>query len=236
MDCHNAAEAAGGVVYEGLTRESVAQRPELFEKVARKLHGRLMPPPGNPQPEQADVDAFVGWIEHSIDKSAPAHRAGHVPMQRMTRTEYAAAVKDLLDFMNGAGVIAPIADTNPALFLVAGGLYPCIGLVLSWVANNNGSDSKRGAGFILMNFVGQCGPLVGTHIFPKSEAPHYKKGFYISFAFCCFAATLALCQIAWLKHLNAALDRQYGPVRENVDAEDEIGEETDDSENFRFIL
>src|SRR6185295_7770042 len=90
MDCHNAAEAAGGVVYEGLKPESVAQRPELFEKVVRKLHGRLMPPPGNPQPEQTDVDAFVGWLERSIDKSAPAHRAGHVPMQRMTRTEYAA--------------------------------------------------------------------------------------------------------------------------------------------------
>ena len=106
MDCHNAAEAAGGVVYEGLKPESAAQRPELFEKVVRKLHGRLMPPPGNPQPEQADVDAFVGWIERSIDGSAPAHRAGHVPMQRMTRTEYAAAVKDLV------GV-----DIDPAQYL-----------------------------------------------------------------------------------------------------------------------
>ena len=106
MDCHNAAEAAGGVVYEGLKPESVAQRPELFEKVVRKLHGRLMPPPGNPQPAQADVDAFAGWLERSIDKSAPAHRAGHVPMQRMTRTEYAAAVKDLV------GV-----DIDPAQYL-----------------------------------------------------------------------------------------------------------------------
>ena len=106
MDCHNAAEAAGGVVYEGLKPDSVAQRPELFEKVVRKLHGRLMPPPGNPQPAQADVDAFAGWLERSIDKNAPAHRAGHVPMQRMTRTEYAAAVKDLV------GV-----DIDPAQYL-----------------------------------------------------------------------------------------------------------------------
>ncbi len=106
MDCHNTAEAAGGVVYEGLKPENVAQRPALFEKVVRKLHGRLMPPPGNPQPDQADVDAFVGWIERSIDRNAPAHRAGHVPVQRMTRTEYAAAVKDLI------GV-----DIDPAQYL-----------------------------------------------------------------------------------------------------------------------
>ena len=30
------------------------------------------------------------------------------------------AAKDLLDFMNCAGVITPIPDTNPALYLVAG--------------------------------------------------------------------------------------------------------------------
>ncbi|KAI1625169.1 putative MFS transporter [Exophiala viscosa] len=122
-----------------------------------------------------------------------------------------------------------------ALFLVAGGLYPCIGLVLSWVANNNGSDSKRGAGFILMNFVGQCGPLVGTHIFPKSEAPHYRKGFIISLSFCFFAATLALLQVAWLAHLNRKLDALHGPVRQDIDTEDEIGEETDASTNFRYM-
>jgi hypothetical protein len=96
MDCHSAAEATGGVVFEGLTPDNLPQHAALFEKVSRKLRGRLMPPPGNPQPKQADLDAFVGWIEKTIDKNPPAQRAGHVPVQRMTRTEYAAAVKDLI--------------------------------------------------------------------------------------------------------------------------------------------
>ncbi|PMD47031.1 MFS general substrate transporter [Hyaloscypha variabilis F] len=123
-----------------------------------------------------------------------------------------------------------------ALFLVTGGLYPCIGLVLSWVSNNNGNDSKRGAAFILMNFVGQCGPLLGTHIFPLSEAPLYHKGFYISFGACTLAALLAFVQIAWLKHLNNRLDAKCGRVQEEVNIEDEIGNETESSTNFRFIL
>ncbi len=106
MDCHNAAEAEGNVVFEGLKPESVAQHAALFEKAARKLRGRLMPPPGNPQPGQADLDAFVGWLERSIDKGAGAHTAGHVPAQRLTRTEYAAAVKDLL-----------AVDIDPAQYL-----------------------------------------------------------------------------------------------------------------------
>lgn len=123
-----------------------------------------------------------------------------------------------------------------ALFLITGGLYPCIGLVLSWVSNNNGSDSKRGAGFILMNFVGQCGPLLGTHIFPASEGPDYKKGFYISFGACTIASCLSVVQIFQLMYLNKKLDEKYGPVREVVHTEDEIGEETDGNENFRYIL
>lgn len=123
-----------------------------------------------------------------------------------------------------------------ALFLVTGGLYPCIGLVLSWVSNNNGNDSKRGAAFILMNFVGQCGPLLGTHIFPLSEAPLYQKGFYISFGACTLAAMLAFVQIACLKHLNNRLDAKYGPIHAEINIEDEIGNETESSTNFRFIL
>jgi MFS family permease len=38
-------------------------------------------------------------------------------------------------------LVEKVAVKYFALFLVAGGLYPCIGLVLSWVANNNGECS-----------------------------------------------------------------------------------------------
>jgi len=122
-----------------------------------------------------------------------------------------------------------------AIFLVAGGLYPCIGLVLSWVANNNGNDSKRSAGFILMNCIGQCGPLLGTHIFPASEGPFYKKGFWISFGACTIASALAIVQVFWLMYLNRKLEAQYGPIHEET-AEEEIGDELDTNENFRYIL
>src|SRR4029077_10498125 len=60
---------------------------------------RLMPPPGSRQPDQAEVDAFISSLESALDKDAAlAGRpvAGHVPIQRMTRTEYGIAVKDLL--------------------------------------------------------------------------------------------------------------------------------------------
>ena len=73
------------------------QHAEVFEAVVRKLRGRLMPPPGSPQPEQAEIDAFVAWLERSLDSGAAQQRTvGYVPAQRLNRTEYANAVKDLL--------------------------------------------------------------------------------------------------------------------------------------------
>jgi hypothetical protein len=95
-DCHNSIDRAGEVSFEGLTPDSVPEHAEVFEAAIRKLRGRLMPPPGNRQPEQADLDGLVGWLERSIDDAADDAETGYVPIQRLSRTEYAQAVKGLL--------------------------------------------------------------------------------------------------------------------------------------------
>src|SRR5262244_1820199 len=94
--CHNKFVAAGNLFLDELGAEAVPQRPEIFEKVVRKLRGRQMPPPGLPQPSQQKVDALIGWLESTLDESSKGHLAGHVAVQRLNRTEYANAVKDLL--------------------------------------------------------------------------------------------------------------------------------------------
>jgi hypothetical protein len=114
VDCHNAAEAAGGLVLEGLGPDAVALEPEVFEAAILKLRGRLMPPPGNPQPDQPRVDSLVSWLERTIDRNAALPRAGHVPIQRLNRTEYAAAVHDVV------GVEIDAAEFLPAEIEVDG--------------------------------------------------------------------------------------------------------------------
>src|SRR4051812_1792466 len=94
--CHTEAVAAGNLFLDKLGAESVPEHPEIFEKVVRKLRGRQMPPPGMPQPSQQEVDALIGWLESTLDKSGQAHLAGRVAVQRLNRNEYANAVKDLL--------------------------------------------------------------------------------------------------------------------------------------------
>ena len=94
--CHNPGVRAGNLLLSELNADSVPGHPEIFEKAVRKLRGRQMPPPGNLQPSQQEVDALVGWLESTLDESSKTHLAGHVPVQRLNRTEYANAVKDLL--------------------------------------------------------------------------------------------------------------------------------------------
>src|SRR5262245_12923488 len=94
--CHNKDVRAGNLFLDQLGAESVPEHPEIFEKAVRKLRGRQMPPPGFLQPSQQEVDALVGWLENTLDESSKADHAGHVPVQRVNRTEHANAVRDLL--------------------------------------------------------------------------------------------------------------------------------------------
>ncbi len=100
IDCHNNAEFSGDVSFEGLTAGDIASHAETFETAVRKLRGDLMPPPGNPRPDRDQMEGLIRWLEGSLDASfdemAGMPRAAHVPLQRMSRREYAATVRDLL--------------------------------------------------------------------------------------------------------------------------------------------
>src|SRR6516164_4626321 len=104
VGCYSARLKTGGLVLEGLSTQQVAADAATWEKVLKKLRGRLMPPPGLPQPTQQDIDSFTAYMEDALDtqsKQAQAARAkgltaGYVPVQRLNRTEYAASVKALI--------------------------------------------------------------------------------------------------------------------------------------------
>jgi mono/diheme cytochrome c family protein len=96
--CHNSRlpQPAGGLALDTLDIRTAAEHPEIWEKALRKLRGRLMPPPGARQPDQKELDSFVAWMENTLDTQAKGPKAGFVSIQRLNRTEYAAAVKALV--------------------------------------------------------------------------------------------------------------------------------------------
>lgn len=146
----------------------------------------------------------------------------------------------LLSLLGASGYIMLAVSTRTGVryagvFLAAAGVFPCIGNILPWVMNNQGSDSKRGTGIAIINVVGQCGPLLGTRLYPASEEPYYRKGMWVCAAFMLFNGFLAILLRTLLVWENKKLDRKFGPVVKRKHAEAEEGEEND-GPRFRYML
>lgn len=121
--CHSTRLKMGGLALDGLDLQAPGENAQVWEKALRKLRGRLMPPPGNRQPTQKEIDSFVAWMENTIDSRAKAPKAAYVQIQRLNRTEYAASVKALV------GVDVNAKDVLPQDIQVGG--FDNIATVLS---------------------------------------------------------------------------------------------------------
>ena len=77
-----------------------------------------------------------------------------------------------------------------ATFCITSGTYTVIGVIIAWckfavrlsriiwltiflVAHNLGSETKKATGIPLYMAIGQCGSVLGSHIFPATEGPRY---------------------------------------------------------------
>lgn len=127
-------------------------------------------------------------------------------------------------------------------FLAAAGIFPCIAILVSWQMNNQGNDTRRGIGIVMLNLIGQCGPLLGTNIYPSHTAPRYVEGQSICAAFMFFVTFLALAQRTLLAWENRKLDRKYGTLEEQkarlstADAQEEQAGVENYGPLFRYIL
>lgn len=97
-----------------------------------------------------------------------------------------------------------------AVYLCCAGVFPCVAVLLSWVGNMQGGDGKKNFGYIFLQAVGQCGPLLGTRIYPASDGPRFRKGFWINFGFLSASAVVSIFLRTYLTHLNKKLDEKYG--------------------------
>lgn len=94
---------------------------------------------------------------------------------------------------------------------------------------------------VLLNLVGQCGPLLGTRVFPQRQKPRYIEGQSICAAFMFFNALLALSLRTLLIWENKKLDKKYGKLNKSTksegiaEVETNIGQENY-GRSFRYIL
>jgi hypothetical protein len=102
VTCHNDRLKTAGLVLDPAEVSRVAAKPELWEKVVRKLRSGAMPPASSPRPDKATYDFVATFLETELDKSADAKpRPGTLPLfHRLSRTEYQNAIRDLLGIHN----------------------------------------------------------------------------------------------------------------------------------------
>ena len=98
VGCHNAGTRAAGLTLDTISQEALAQRPEVWEKVIRRLRARQMPPSGLPRPDESSYNDAIQSLEHALDSAATAHpNPGRTDtFRRLSRTEYQNAIRDLL--------------------------------------------------------------------------------------------------------------------------------------------
>lgn len=108
-DCHNDVDYTAGLSFEEESPSDVTKDPKLFEHVIRKLRGSLMPPPGGPHPPIERVHEMVSALEADIDNAAKKKgpTPGHVAIHRLSRTEYADSVENLLGVKIDAEKLLP---------------------------------------------------------------------------------------------------------------------------------
>jgi hypothetical protein len=178
------------------------------------------------------------------------------------RTQQRGIMVMILSCIGGIGYIllATVESVGVRYFgvyLAAAGIFPAIANILPWVtskftgftseltltySDNQGSDTRRGVGIALLNTIGQCGPLLGTNVYPSSDGPRYVKGFAICAAFLFFNALLALGLRTLLVWENKKLDKQYGTreevlaARGRVENKESIEAEENYGPAFRYVL
>lgn len=70
------------------------------------------------------------------------------------------------------------------------------------------SSQKRGLGLSILGTVGQCGPLLGTRLFPAQEQPYYVRSMAVSAGLKFGAALIAFCTSAYFYWVNRTRDQE----------------------------
>src|SRR5258708_27483956 len=106
--CHNEKLKSGGLALSTLDLANLGKNPEKWEKVVRKLRTGAMPPGKMPRPDMVTTETIVSAIETDLDRAALDNpNPGRPSLQRLNRSEYRNAIRDLLALEIDAASMLP---------------------------------------------------------------------------------------------------------------------------------
>jgi len=100
------------------------------------------------------------------------------------------------------------------VYPAAAGFFSVITIIITWTINNQESESRQGTGFAMLQLIGQCGPLVGTRLYPEEHAPLYTSGMCACAGSMLLVAALALILRWYLGIKNRTSAKGYGMIKE----------------------
>jgi len=109
FDCHADGARRGGLALDAFeTIADMRADRESWKRVRTHLEFRLMPPPDKEQPDAAEIDTMLAWIDNAIFPVDPENpEPGRVTVRRLNRTEYANTLRDLLGVEIDASRLPP---------------------------------------------------------------------------------------------------------------------------------
>src|SRR6187455_2326595 len=99
VKCHTGDEPKGELkLDEFLARADLVADRETWEKASKKLHAREMPPEDEQQPDAAERDKVLSWIDGRLARfdCGQERDPGRVTIRRLNRNEYNNTIRDLL--------------------------------------------------------------------------------------------------------------------------------------------
>lgn len=149
---------------------------------------------------------FVLFIGHKSDQIHDSRSYFLAGVALMSSISYA-IVAIAGQFHTDIGEAGSITLRYISVYGAAMGLFSAVTLIITWNLNNQRSSTGKGAAMVVLNVVGQCGPLIGVKLFPDTDGPLYVKGMAICSGFMAGVALLAMVIRFMLHTMNR---RQHG--------------------------
>jgi len=103
--CHQGKTASGGLVLDGkVSATMIGNQAGVWERVARNVKSKVMPPEGSPGPSPVQRQRFIQAIENATAAGCNLNDPGRIVLRRLNRDEYDNTIRDLIgvDFKPGA--------------------------------------------------------------------------------------------------------------------------------------
>jgi mono/diheme cytochrome c family protein len=135
VECHNTVDWAGGIAFDALSPDALADDAQTWEKAVRKMRTGMMPPAGKPRPPRAQLDGFASELESRLDKVSYEHpRPGTKSLHRLNRAEYANAIRDLIAYDLDVSTLLPADDAAEGFDNIADVLGVSPTLIQSYIS------------------------------------------------------------------------------------------------------